>query len=137
MPETRTVYRWLLDEKHETFCRSYARARELQAEHLFEEMQEIADDGRNDWMERNGFPMVNGEAIQRSKLRLEDRKWRAGKLKPKVYGDAGPQVVNNIQHNTLVCDEATRARIIEQRKRLLGGKPDAILEAEEAPQAAE
>ncbi len=38
----------------------------------------IADDGRNDWMERNGEKdagwVANGEAIQRSKLRADVRK---------------------------------------------------------------
>lgn len=27
------------------------------------------------------------EAVQRSKLRIEARKWMAGKLRPKVYGE--------------------------------------------------
>ena len=30
---------------------------------------------------------VNGEAVQRSKLRVDTRKWVASKLKPKKYGD--------------------------------------------------
>ena len=94
MPSEATVYRWLRDEALEPFRQDYARAREAQADHLFDEMQEIADDGRNDWIEkRNGDDgttgwALNGEAVARSKLRLEDRRWRAGKLRPKKYGDA-------------------------------------------------
>ena len=61
------------------------------ADTLFDEMLDIADDARNDWMERNGKDdagwEANGEHIQRSKLRLEARKWMAGKLRPKKYGD--------------------------------------------------
>jgi hypothetical protein len=30
---------------------------------------------------------ANGEHIQRSKLRVDTRKWFLSKLKPKVYGD--------------------------------------------------
>lgn len=96
MPSMPTVFRWLTEDK--LFQEQYARAREAQADTLFEEMLEIADDATNDWMERNGQDnagwQLNGEHVQRSKLRIEARKWMAGKLRPKVYGDkvelAGP-----------------------------------------------
>ena len=93
MPDQRTVYRWLLADEREEFRQQYARARELQADSLFEEMKEIADDGSNDWMEKFGKDgeslgwVVNGEAVQRSRIRLDDRRWRAGKLKPRKYGE--------------------------------------------------
>jgi len=45
----------------------------------------------NDWMEQNGEDAVGyqlmGENIQRSRLRIDARKWVASKLKPKKYGD--------------------------------------------------
>ena len=89
MPAKSTVFKWLTQQKG--FADQYAHAREAQADTLFDEMLDIADDARNDWMERNGKDdagwEANGEHIQRSKLRLEDRKWMAGKLRPKKYGD--------------------------------------------------
>lgn len=89
MPAMSAVFRWLSEDK--AFQEQYTRAREVQADTLFEEMLEIADDARNDWMERNGEEnsgwQFNGEHVQRSKLRLEARKWMAGKLRPKVYGE--------------------------------------------------
>ena len=55
-------------------------------------MTEIADNGENDWMERRdadgnvvGY-RENGEALTRSKIRLEQRRWYAEKLLPKKYG---------------------------------------------------
>ncbi len=93
MPCEVTVYRWLRAEANEQFRKDYARAREVQADRLVDEMGAIADDGRNDWVEKRGKEgellgyQLNGEAVARSRLRLDDRKWRAGKLKPKVYGD--------------------------------------------------
>ena len=89
MPDVVTVYRWI--RENELFRNRYTMSREEQAETLADEMFEIADDGRNDWMERSndagpGF-LLNGEHIQRSKLRIETRKWIAAKLKPKKYGD--------------------------------------------------
>lgn len=69
----------------------YARAKEVQSEHMAEEILAIADDGQNDWMERNGAESagwaVNGEHIQRSRLRVDSRKWLMSKLAPKKYGD--------------------------------------------------
>jgi len=89
MPAKSTVFKWLTQQKG--FADQYAHAREAQADTLFDEMLDIADDARNDWMERNGKDdagwEANGEHIQRSKLRLEARKWMAGKLRPKKYGD--------------------------------------------------
>lgn len=89
MPDQRTVYRWLAS--NEMFRQQYAHAREIQADTLFDDVLEIADDARNDWMERRGEEdagwSVNGEHIQRSRLRVDARKWMAAKLAPKKYGD--------------------------------------------------
>jgi hypothetical protein len=89
-PDKATVFRWLA--AHEQFRNQYARARETQADTLFDEMLDIADDGSNDWMRRNGKEdepgwVANGEALARSKLRVDARKWMAGKLQPKKYGE--------------------------------------------------
>lgn len=92
MPGQSTVFRWLADERYAAFREQYTRAREAQADALFDEMLDIADDGSNDWMERRREDgtvdeVFNHEHIQRSRLRVDARKWMAGKLRPKVYGD--------------------------------------------------
>lgn len=92
MPSQSMIFRWL--EAHTEFRERYARARECQAESLADELLEIADDGSNDWMTREGKDgegsayQANGEHIQRSRLRVDTRKWIASKLKPKKYGDS-------------------------------------------------
>lgn len=86
MPGTSTMVRWLQDDPE--FRAQYAHAREIQAELLADELIEIADDGRNDWMTlESGNTVVDQEAIQRSKLRIDTRKWIASRLLPKKYGD--------------------------------------------------
>lgn len=91
MPHRSTVFRWL--SQNEEFRDQYAHAREEQADALFDELLEIADDGSNDWMERKNKDdqslgwVENGEALRRSALRIEARKWMASKLLPKKYGD--------------------------------------------------
>lgn len=90
MPAMSTIFRWLA--KFPEFQEQYARAREAQAEHLAEDILDIADNGTNDWMERQretkGVRFVeNAEAINRSRLRVDARKWLLSKLLPKKYGD--------------------------------------------------
>lgn len=89
-PGQTTVFRWLA--AHEAFREQYARAREAQADAFFDDMLEIADDGRNDFMlktnaDGGSVAVVDHEHIQRSKLRVDARKWMASKLAPKKYGD--------------------------------------------------
>lgn len=90
MPDRTTVFRWLRDL--EPFRLQYMRAREDQAETIFDEMLEIADDGEFDYETKkrddgSEYEAINHDHIQRSKLRIEARKWVLGKLAPKKYGD--------------------------------------------------
>jgi hypothetical protein len=93
MPNKATVFRWLADDRYLEFRDQYERAREAQADALFDDILDIADDGSNDWMERKNAEgqnvgwSENGEALRRSVLRVDARKWMAGKLRPKKYGD--------------------------------------------------
>jgi hypothetical protein len=67
----------------EEFSKQYARAFELRNEFWAEEMVEIADDGRNDWMTRTygdtEVDVPNPEVAKRSQIRIETRKWLMGK----------------------------------------------------------
>ena len=105
MPSRQTVCTWLRTKPD--FLDRYAQARELQADALFDEILEIADDGRNDWMEANdedGTAKLNGEHIARSRLRVDARKWMAGKLRPKKYGDR--QIIEGDKENPIIPDTA-------------------------------
>ena len=90
LPSCGVFYRWLLED--DKLADRYARAREDQAEALADEILDIADDSRNDFVERENergevSTAVDTEHIQRSKLRVDSRKWLASKLLPKKYGD--------------------------------------------------
>ncbi len=90
MPSRSTVIRWLAE--NEAFRNQYARARELQADTLAEEILDIADkavlgerlkkDGKGKVLERQ-----TGDMVERSKLMIDVRKWYAGKVQPKKYGE--------------------------------------------------
>jgi hypothetical protein len=78
-------------------CRPYAiaacvfrgqYAREEQADKLFREIIEIADDASGDYVTTSdGKTIVDHENVQRSRLRVDARKWAAARLAPKKYGD--------------------------------------------------
>jgi hypothetical protein len=86
LPASSTIFKWLNEQ--EGFSEQYARAREAQADTLFDEILAIADDGTNDsYKDEDGNPRTDHDVIARSKLRVDARKWMAGKLRPKKYGD--------------------------------------------------
>lgn len=89
-PNVRFVYDWI--KNNEDFGKRYARAKEDQADMLIEEMLEIADDTQNDTLlipdGSGGMKEVeNREWVNRSRLKVDVRKFIASKLKPKKYGD--------------------------------------------------
>lgn len=88
MPKIRTIMTWLWDGSHEEFRQMYARAREQQAEVMADEIITIADDDSLDEIfTEDGKRLENREFINRSRLRIDSRKWVASKLLPKKYGD--------------------------------------------------
>ncbi|WP_210236257.1 terminase small subunit protein [Ochrobactrum sp. CGA5] len=115
MPSRTTVFKWL--SRFNEFADQYARAREAQADTLFDEILSIADDGRNDWMEKTNKDgevigeVFNKEAVQRSSLRVEARKWMAGKLRPKKYSEKLDLNVSGSLQTT--PEEQLNARIAE------------------------
>lgn len=85
-PSERTIRDWNRNIKE--FSHMYAKAKDDQSELFVEEILEIADDGSNDYYENNKGEMVlDSEHVQRSRLRVDSRKWIASKYKPKKYGD--------------------------------------------------
>ena len=91
MPAWRTVYDWISADSD--FSARIARARETGADAIAEDILDIVDDSRNDWMEKKnndgdciGY-QLNGDHVQRSKLRAEMRLKLLAKWQPKKYGD--------------------------------------------------
>lgn len=90
MPCTSTVLKWAREIP--VFSQLYTGAREALLEHWAEEINEIADDGSNDWIKRESDKgrvevVVDAEHINRSRLRVDTRKWLLSKLAPRKYGD--------------------------------------------------
>ena len=71
MPCVATIFNWFRDRPD--FLEQYARAKEEAADALADEMLDIAD--------------AKDEDVNRSRLKVDTRKWLASKLKPKKYSD--------------------------------------------------
>lgn len=104
LPYAATVLRWV-DENPDNFAEQYTRARIAGYTVMGDEILDIADDvtgdqqypyapGGEDEVDEDGEPLtprqrnkLNHENVQRSRLKVDTRKWLLSKALPKVFGD--------------------------------------------------
>lgn len=92
-----TVLGWVDEDK--AFAEQYAQARARGYQLLADEIIEISDDASRDYIETEHGPKLDAEAVARSRLRVDSRKWMLAKMLPKVYGDKVDHNVNgNVNH---------------------------------------
>lgn len=103
----------------DAFAARYARAKEDAADTLFDEVLIIADSQEGDVITVDGQDSVNHDNINRARLRIDARKWLAGKLRPKVYGE---KIDVNNKHDMSDPMAEMFAQIASQGRRI--GKPD-------------
>ncbi len=85
-----TIRLWIRTK--DQFSRMYAQAKLDQADLLAEEIIEIADNTSMDTIfkeDEDGYQkeVCNHEWINRSRLRVDTRKWLAAKLAPRIYSE--------------------------------------------------
>ena len=117
LPDRVTVNIWR--RRYPEFRSKYAQAKCEQIEFMTEEILEIADDATNDWMEQYDKNQgcvswrVNGEHIQRSRVRIDTRKWLAAKLVPKVYGE----LIKEEQKDDMLEDSLKRKHDLDEKNK--------------------
>jgi terminase small subunit-like protein len=89
MPAEGTVWQWK-DQDREGFAARYRTARELGYDTMSDEILEIGDDARGDWIVRRrldgtSFCVRNPDNIRRARLRIAARKWRLSQALPRPY----------------------------------------------------
>ena len=89
MPSHPTVCLWALGLHGAPveFGNQYARARSSGLDVIAEQIIDIADDPTGDYVETEDGQRVDQEHIQRSRLRVDARKWLLSKMRPDKYGD--------------------------------------------------
>lgn len=90
-PDPSTIRRWVVNDLNGCSAR-YTRAREEQVHAMIDETISISDDSRRDTVTRRTasgeeYEAPDNEWINRSRLRVDTRKWLASKIVPKIYGD--------------------------------------------------
>jgi hypothetical protein len=89
MPDKSTIFRWL--RKYPEFRDNYDISTTERTLAMGEEIIDISDDGTNDYMTitkgDKDYNVEDREVTNRSKLRVETRKWLMSKMLPKKYGD--------------------------------------------------
>jgi hypothetical protein len=99
-PSTATFYQWL--EADEIKAKRYARACEIRADVIFEDIIDIADHTAEDHT-----PFTGANVVQRDKLKIDARKWIVAKLHPKKYADRSISDVTVHQEQPLFPDVST------------------------------
>ena len=90
IPTTWTIKKWVT--KHEEFDTMYAKTREIQINTFTNQIIEIAEDGSNDWIEKETkknrlIETLDHEHFERSKLRIDTRKFLMSKITRHKYGE--------------------------------------------------
>ena len=74
-----------------------------QADYYAEEIIEISDDSSGDELtDEDGKTRINSEFVNRSRLRVDTRKWLMARMAPKKYGDKITQEVTGADGTPLV-----------------------------------
>jgi hypothetical protein len=112
-------------ERDEEFGQRYARARSIGCEVIADEIMEISDDGSNDWIERETESgriekVLNHEHLQRSRLRVDSRKWLLSKMKPEKYSDSSKVTLDGTGPGGAIQSEI-RIKIVQPTEAQEGG----------------
>lgn len=112
MPNRATVHRWLLatHEKevegvnvtvytYQEFCDKYEMAVALRADHMFDEIEDIADGAEG--IVKKGAEKKSGAYAQTQRLRVDTRKWYLSKIMPKKFSDKNVHVTEDKDGNTM------------------------------------
>ena len=85
MPGRTVFFEWLNDSEDK--ANQYARACEVRADAIFEDILEIADETSRDKKYTESGEVIDSEYVARSRIKIDARKWMLGKMNPKKYGD--------------------------------------------------
>lgn len=116
-----TFFEWI--DANEEFANQYARATELRAEKIFEEILEISDTPvEGVVIETDDYGKTKekrGDMLGHRRLQVDSRKWMLSKMMPKKYGDKlDLEHSGAIKHSHELTPEERKARIEELKLKL-------------------
>jgi hypothetical protein len=110
MPGTTTFYNWRYE--HPEFDEMVLKAKEMQANLMAEEMEDIANE-RMFYYDSEGNKRIETGFTNEKRLRIDTRKFIAAKLQPKRFGDKIQMQTTNNEET-----EALKAELKELREKL-------------------
>ena len=116
MPTKPTLFKWLDDNPD--FRDTFEHAKQFLADILIDDIKEIADDARNDFMMTKKGPKLNKEAVMRSKLRVDARFRLAEKLFPRRFGSKVTQEITGAEGKPIEIDQRGDMSDIEVARRI-------------------
>ena len=140
MPAASTVRLWVLDDLN-GFAEHYARARLVGYHTMADDLIEIADDGTNDFVEKERpdgtkHTAFDGEHVQGSRLRVDTRKWLLSRALPKIYGDKLTAEVTGKDGGPIETEEQTSLELARRVAFILEtGRRELLAKQREAEQA--
>lgn len=86
MPTRQTIRSWIVKD-YDGFAAKYETAYRLGLDEMADQILDISDDGTRDYKMVDGREVVDSDHIQRSRLRVDSRKWLLARRLPKEFGD--------------------------------------------------
>lgn len=110
MPEHSTIKAWR--KQHSEFSAWYAEAKSFQSQLLVEEIDDMIDCGIRYIMDEKGNERIDPPSASLLIAKINNRKWTASRLAPKIYGD------KQIIEQTTAENESLKAELQELRVKL-------------------
>jgi hypothetical protein len=108
LPATSTVYLWIAKDTC-GFSERYVKAFNSRAVKLAEDILDIADDSSNDTiLKEDGSESANSEFVNRSRLRVDSRKWLLSKMSHTRFGDKPAEEAKEVINNFVIHTKAER-----------------------------
>ncbi len=121
MPNKETVVNWAITNRNNFFMK-YAQARHEQLWLYADEMLDIADNagdhvGPGDFTvsPKTGRIIVNHDAIQRAKLKIDTRKWLLAKLLPAQFGEHRREIIEQRGEVTVTIKDMTTSQDVKDK----------------------
>lgn len=86
MPSVDTVRQWIIQDT-DGFAKRHTEARQAQADYYVDQIIKIADEPIKRVVDQFGVSRLDGAHAQQQRTRIDARKWYAGKVAPRRWGE--------------------------------------------------
>lgn len=126
MPTVSAVQYWINDDR-EGFAARYRQAREIGWHTIGDQILQIVDDRRNDWIARRRDDgttdlILDPERVNRARLRFKARRWLLSRMLPRTFGDRPER---NARHDN-ASEMAELMKLIDGRTRGLPSEDEPL-----------